>query len=285
MQKIDFFGGLHGNYLELAVEVSIHQNRYDITKPQFLSNGACHVKKHDASYTSSIKAGHWSFRKEPFADSDIVIQIVPKQTDMLIAVVNSFARLSENFDIETLEHNTISKIEKTNRLPKFLDSIIDRYGIQKNYPRSVLRNHFFSMFDDTTVGLDIYTGFDASTPNPYKFPFRSFFNTIDFFTELNSVAYYLNQNFYPSPQLYVLHQEFIKVNQGYHSELRCQQIINDILCSKSQKIKLNIIEEAWVNYMLVKQFRCYNLDCLNNDQYPNDTLVISNEIYKWKQNN
>ena len=47
MQKIDFFGGLHGNFLELVVNVAINQTGYDISKPQFTEDGACHLKNND----------------------------------------------------------------------------------------------------------------------------------------------------------------------------------------------------------------------------------------------
>jgi hypothetical protein len=40
MQKIDFFGGLHGNFLELVVNISINQNGYDISKPQYTPYGS-----------------------------------------------------------------------------------------------------------------------------------------------------------------------------------------------------------------------------------------------------
>jgi len=282
MQKIDFSGGLHGNFLELAVNVAINQNGYDISKPQFTKDGACHRKNLDPSYKKLIVASHYSFLKNEFAADDNVVRIVPTGNDLLIGLTNSFLRAGdEKFDLDSLENNTITKLSNINKGANFKNTLIEDYGVKTAYPRSAIRNYFYSMLDDYDNGLGILATF---TPfhNTYHFPFRAFFDIGHFYQELNSIAKFLGLNFYPTPDLAKLHSEFLKCNQGYHSEVKCREIWRAILHNESMSIKLNLIEEAWVNYQVATCFRCYDLPLLIQDQYPTNTLEISQAVFEWK---
>jgi hypothetical protein len=92
----------------------------------------------------------------------------------------------------------------------------------------------------------------------------------------------IDKNFYPTPDLAKLHSEFLKCNQGYHSEIKCKEIWQAILQGHSMKIKLNLLEEAWINHQVAMCFRCYDLPLLMQDNYPTDTLDISQAIFEWK---
>jgi hypothetical protein len=286
MQKIDFFGGLHGNFLELVVNVAINQTGYDISKPQFTPDGACHLKNYDDSYAKMIVAHHYSFFKLPFKKNDVVIRIVPTTDDVLIGITNSFLRAGDQkVDIDNLEKNTINKLEELSRLKKTVDfknTIIKDYGVKTDYPRAGIRNYFYSMLHDYENGLGMFTDFNPSPSNVHHFPFRAFFDIGQFYSELNNVAKFLELNFYPMSDLAKLHSDFIKYNQGYHSELKCKEIWQAILHGNSMDIKLNLIEEAWINHQVAKCFRCYDLPLLMQDQYPTNTLEISQAVYEWK---
>jgi hypothetical protein len=283
LQKIDFFGGLHGNFLELVVNVAINQSGYDISKPQFTKDGACHLKNHDSSYTRIAVANHYSFFKIPFDKTDIVIQIVPTVDDLLISFVNSFLRAGDQMlDIDNLEKDTINKMLKLPKTMQFKDTIIKDHGVRVDYPRASIRNYFYSVLSDFDNGLDMLTKFDPDVSVAYQFPFRAFFEIGNFYQELNKLAKFLNLDFFPSKELGRLHKEFIAHNQGFQCETRCKKIWQAILFGESIDIKLNILEEAWINHMISSCFRCYDHPLLIQDQYPTNTLEISQTIFEWK---
>lgn len=282
MQKIDFFGGLHGNFLELVVNVAINQNGYDISRPQFTEDGACHLKNNDSSYKRLVFARHYSFYKILFASDDVVIRIVPTSNDLLIGLTNSLLRAGdEKFDLDTLETDTISKLSSIAKGAEFKNTLVEDYGVKVNYPRSAIRNYFYSKLGDYENGLGMLTTFN-SAPSVYHFPFRAFFDIGQFYQELNNIARFLGLNFYPTPALAKLYSDFLKVNQGYHSELKCKEIWQAILHGQSMDIKLNILEEAWINQQISMCFRCYDLPLLIQDQYPTNTLEISQAVFDWK---
>jgi hypothetical protein len=283
MQKIDFFGGLHGNFLELVVNVAINQNRYDISKPQFNNEGACHLKHDDPSYSKMMTADHYSFNKIPFSSNDQVIRIVPTSDDLLIGLTNSFLRAGEQgVDLNCLEKDTVNKLSKLTKTVNFKNTLISDYGNRIDYPRSGIRNYFYSMLSEHNNGLEMITNFDTSVSQAYHFPFRAFFEIGHFYQELNSISKFLGLNFYPSIDLGKLHSDFIKCNQGFHSELKCKQIWQAILLGKSIDMELNLIEEAWINCQVAKCFRCYDHPLLIQDHYPTNTLEISHAIFAWK---
>jgi hypothetical protein len=282
MQKIDFFGGFHGNFLELVVNVAINQNGYDITKPQFTKDGACHLKNEDTSYTRTAVATHYSFFKRPFRDSDTVIQIVPTANDLLIGLTNSFLTAGDQrFEIDNLDKDTLNKLSKLGKGINLQNTIINDYGYRIDYPRTAIRNYFYSMLSDYDNGLQMVASF-IPAKNSHQFPFRAFFNVGYFYQELNAIAKFLVLNFYPTVELGELHKQFLERNEGYHSEMKCQQVWQDILLGKSRDIKLNLIEEAWINHQVASTFRCYDHPLLVGDQYPTNTLEISQAIFEWK---
>ena len=280
VRKIDYFGGLHGNYLELLVNAFIDNNTFDIDQSLFDDTGACHIKNHLNSYTPITEADHWSFNHCIFDPSDRVIRIVPANQDMLIAVTNSFLRTNHYpIDIENLEKNTLDKLPPQHTPENISALLIKQHGVMQNYPRSSIRNYFYSMFADPDHGLNYYSNFSTQQYHYHEFPFRAFFNLQSLLIELNKVAEFVNLRFCPTRRLAELHNEFLSKNQGYQSELKCKQILEAIFSKQSQLLQLNIVEEAWINYMLALTVNCYDDDLLTQDQYPSNTLEIANKIF------
>lgn len=283
MQKIDFFGGLHGNYLELVINVVINQTGYDIGLPQFTIDGACHLKNNNSSYNKMIVANHFSFFKIPFNTVDQIVRIVPEYNDMLVGLTNSFLRAGDQkIDLDHLEKDTLIKLSNGTKGVNFKNTLVHEYGVKVDYPRAAIRNYFYSMLNDHDNGVGMCTQFDPLPTNVYCFPFRAFFDIGYFYQELNEISKFLGLNFYPTVELGKLHSDFLNCNQGYHSEIRCKQIWQAILLGRSQVIKLNLLEEAWVNHMVAKCFRCYDLPLLTQDPYPTNTLDISQAVFAWK---
>lgn len=280
VRKIDFFGGLHGNYLELVVNVFIDQLEFDLKRPLFNENGACHLKNDYPEYVPITKADHWSFNRIPFDDDDRVIRIVPKKQDMLIAVTNNFLRAGDqNIDIENLEKNTLFKMQKYPKLKNYMEQIKQDLGTKIDYSRAQIRNYFYSMFHDDKNGIDMYNYFDTSTKHYHEFPFRSFFNFTEFVIALNQIAKFVELEFQPSTDLWSLHSDFLSKNQGYHSNLKCQKIIDSIFSRTPMQLDLTIIEEAWINYQLSQIVDFYDQSFLDLDLYPKNTLEIAKKVF------
>lgn len=280
LRYIDFFGGLHGNYLELVVNHSIDRNPYNITKNMFLTNGACHYKNTDPEYIPITKAGHWSFYNEILPKDAFVIRITIQPQDMLIGVTNSFLRAGDQqIDLSDLNVNTHTKLSRLPKATGFLDTLIQDHGIQEHYPRSALRNYFYSMFNDHENGISMYNTF-LPCLNFCEFNFRNFFATDTFFQNLQTIAKFANLEFVPTTDLINLHIQFLGANQGWHSENKCNAIINAILKSDNTEIQLNIVEEAWVNYKIKQMFNLHDVPELSTDTYPKSTLQISKILFR-----
>jgi len=288
VRKIDFFGGLHGNFLELVVNHAIDQNPYDISTPQFSDNGACHKKMEGGHYQPITVASHFSYLNKTFDLNDQVIRIVPKQEDMLIAITNSFLRAGnrigdKTFDLDNLEINTIEKLSVFSKAANFLKILIRDCGETKDYPRGVLRNYFYSMFDDPANGIDMMTDW-LPAQHHHNFAFGSFFDINLFFESLQKIANFVNLQFLPTPALVNLHSEFLRLNQGYHSQLKCNKIIEAIITNQSMPLQLNIIEEAWVNYRISRTFNLYAVPELEANKYPANTRLISTMCFNKEKN-
>lgn len=283
-RRIDFFGGLHGNYLELVVNFWIDQNSsYDIDLPQFDSLGACHVKNHSDTYVPITTCGHYSFGQHKFNSDDLVIRIVPKQQDMLIAVTNSFLRAgNQSLDIENLHIDTHNKISKLSKLSVFLQTLERDHGRRDQYPRHVLRQYFYAMFDSYEHGLGMFTAWQP-VRHWHDFEFRCFFDSCRFYQALQQIAQFVNLDFRPTHRLASLHQEFLQINQGLASERKCLAVFESIVAGQSTEIQLNIIEEAWLNYCISRAFNVYNAVELSQDSYPTNTKTISEICYNYIQ--
>lgn len=280
VRKIDFFGGLHGNYLELVVNYWIDQNRtYDITQPQFDSNGACHVKNSNQSYVPITRAHHYSHFGRRFHDDDFVIRIVPTEKDLLIGITNSFLRAGDQtLDLQNLHCNTYGKMAALPKLRPFLQTLVAHHGRQQNYARRILRKYFYAMFDDHEHGLGTITNW-LPARQVHNFEFRNFFGFAEFFDGLQKISKFVNMEFLPTPELATLHQNFLTVNQGLTSEIQCKTILEAIVCRQSRDFDLNIVEEAWINYKISRIFNRYDVPELQIDNYPTNTKIISDICY------
>lgn len=286
MEKIDFFGGLHGNFLELLINLFIYQIDVDPSQSLwFNSNGACHIKDTVPSYIPKIIQGHYSFNNEEFDPSDLVIEIHASQDYMLPALTNSLVRAGDQiFDISYLETDTISKLAALPKAKHFLQDLITEHGEKENYPRSVIRNYFYANFESPEFGIEKFNNFKHKGKR-FQFPLRAFYDIEQLYLYLNQCAFFLNMNFYPNDRTYQIWQEFIQHNQGYHSFQKCNLAIKNILGGTSMYIgDFNLVEEAWILHRLATIFRCYDHPLINLDRIPVDTKQISEIVYRWKSN-
>jgi hypothetical protein len=283
MEKIDFFGGTHGNFLELLINLFIYQIDVDQTK-FFNKNGSCHLKNENPLYIPKIKCNHYSYFNIPLNHDDLVIEIHCSDDFMLPAIVNSLVRAGDEvIDISNLENNTIKKLFLLPKATELLKDIIKTYGEHENYPRSTIRNYFYSKFDVPEYGIDLFNNFNH-TEKKLIFPFGAFFDYEELCLNLNKCAFFLGMNFYPTDATYNIWKEFIRVNQGYQSYQKCKDAMHYILSEQSMDISnFNIVEEAWLLYRISRIFRCFNHPAMNIDQFVVNTVELSQITYQWKK--
>ena len=279
-RKIDFFGGTHGQFLELVVNHAIDNNSYDISKNQFTATGACHNKNQDNSYQPITRAQHWSLQNFPLNDEDFVIRITVEPEYFLIAVINSFLRAGDqSLDLVDLQNQTYKKIADLPKLKLFLKTLIDNHGLVESYSRRILRHYFASMFAVPEYGVGMFNNW-VPVRQSHNFKFSSFFSLETFYLELQSIAKFVNLKFAPSLELVELHRQFIERNQGWQSYKKCSKIIKSIIEQKTIELNLNLVEEAWINWRISQLFNIYDLECLKHDDFPKTTLPIIEEINK-----
>ena len=285
MDKIDFFGGCQGNFLEVVIDMFICGNNTMVGKPLFNDNGACHQQHNIADYKPEVRQGHYSCHNIPFDANDNVIEIHVSDTDMLAALTNSLVRAADEIiDIKNLHINTVKKLTELPKAQTFLNDLIKEHGVHDIYPKQVIRNYFYSKFDDPDHGLYLFNNFNH-TGNKHIFPFSAFFDLEDFYYHLNKCVHFLNLNFYPTEQCAIIWKDFINRNQGYQSQQKCNIIIKNILNGNNIPIdNLTLVEEAWIVHRISQIFRCYDHPLLVSDDFPTNTLDISVALYKWKSN-
>ena len=257
MIKIDFVAGTHGHFLEYVANVYIMQTLPSNTSI-FTDAGASH--RADAAYFHNkiIQCGHFSYENLPFDDTDSVIQIVVENND-----INQF-------------------IVTTNLIYRCADIGFDNHMMQipqSTRDNSVLyRNDWYSKFNEySKYGLSHQM--NANIPNEcFEFDFNAFYCFTKFCKELNKLAFFLNQAFFPNDSLYVLWHEFITNNQGWKSFNKCNKIIENIFSNKTSIIDCTIIEQGWINYNISKICRLYDGSLFDNENYPIDTKLVYNEI-------
>jgi hypothetical protein len=197
---------------------------------------------------------------------------------MLIAVTNSFLRAGNLvLDIDHLDQDTYSKMSNLPKLRLFLKNLIDNHGLRQCYPRHILRHYFYSMFAVPECGIDMFNHWLPAN-HVHEFRFSSFFSFDKFYQELQSVAKFFNLEFLPSSDLVVLHENFLRVNQGWHSHNKCSKIIESIIKQKNIQLDLNIIEEAWISWKIAQIFNIYDLDCMQQEQFPKETSTVIRDI-------
>jgi hypothetical protein len=283
MDKIDFFGGCHGNFLEVVIDMFVCGNTRLVGKSLFNENGACHLKNNIKDYEPAISCAHYSHFNIPVDTNDNVIEIHVSNTDMLAALTNSLVRAGDEvIDITHLHINTVKKLIALPKAQEFLDDLIKEHGTHDMYLKQVIRNYFYSKFDNTDYGLSLFNTF-THTGNKHIFPFSAFFNLEEFYYHLNKCAYFLNLNFYPTEQCAIIWKDFISRNQGYQAQQKCNIIIEQILNGSDMPIdNLTLVEEAWIAHRVSKIFRCYNHPLLIAENFPTNTLDISVALYEWK---
>lgn len=261
MIKIDFHGGTHGHFLEYVSNVYIMQtapSNCSIFKPPTYS---AHAPDKNYHRHRLIRCGHYSDPKYNLTidHKDTVIRIMLNTKDdnlFFIALTNLIYKAGDiGFD---------------NQMLSIPESI-------RNNPVDV-RNNWYSKFNEREMYANFYADFVLPDQPIFEFTFNSFFSFEKFCIELNRLAVFLNQTFFPDESLYKLWAEFMAYNQGWQSYVKCNHILEDVFANKSTNIDCTIIEQGWLNYKLSNICRIYNGLLFEDLVYPTNTQIIHNAI-------
>ena len=270
---IDFWGGAHGNFLELAVNSCVFQQSWLLTQEIFVASGAVHVKNKNLTYAENrnrwCRAEHLTQDGFRFAEHDRVIRIKVPWHLALICFTNATARAGTHFDkgrdIWQLENHAFGTQMHDNVIFKsHLPYLQERFGKMTRYPRYAWRHLFYNKFrhgrfsaeqdwDDTVPG---YKCFD--------FDFASFFDRQKFYRDLQEIAVFFDQTLMIHPEFDRVYDEFLEKNQGWRAWNRCQTIIAAVQEHRDIRSVCTVIDEAYLEATL-------DLGMLNKDKWPTYT--------------
>lgn len=258
MIKIDFHGSTHGHFLEYISNVYIMQ-----TDPGqsvlFNSLGASHAVDNIYLRNRQIKCGHYSSHGIQFKNTDQVIRITIDTSDdqqFFIALTNLMYRAGDvGFEKQMLS----------------IPDIIRKDPI-------AIRNNWYSKFNERDSYSNFYNKFTDVTQPLFEFSFGAFYSFPEFCKQLDKLAAFLNQTFFPDQSLFKLWKKFIDMNQGAQSYNKCNTILENIFANHDMAIDCTIIEQGWINYNLSKMCRIYNGSMFEHDQYPINTQDIYKEV-------
>ena len=270
MYKIDFFPGTHGHFLELIINTFIAQRPFDFNRPLFDDIGACHLHLAfgDPRYQPVVFCKHYSLYGIEFDPADQVIEIHVNPDNLLIALTNYLIRASDQpMDLYKLNERTVEKLSTTDKGQSFLKELVHQFGNSPEYSKSNLRNHFYTIFKNSNYASTTFNQFNH-VKQKLIFPFESLFSLDKLYSSLDRCASFLNFTFLPDQRLDSVWQDFLSCNQGYQSQLLCDQVIHAVSTNHSMDLqKLSIIEEAWIAYKLDQPALL--------EQFPTNTKTIN----------
>jgi hypothetical protein len=183
--------------------------------------------------------------------------------DKMIDDINKFTDLSPYLNIKDESWPAINSVDDFYNLPKhILDECINVFGFEPvqitesrpDAPRWVLRSLFKSWFynqlsrpSSAMVDLDQYN-------YVYKLPIRKLYGVDTFRQEIVNIEKFFNIKMNLDNFSSQVHQQFIDMVPYKQSKSNCERIINSIDSLEHFQIKLNVLEEAYVNYCLEQRY-------------------------------
>lgn len=285
---VDFRAGTYGNFLAYIL------NRFVFAVPgsdfsPFTSMGTSHLGLTNEEYSNNkvVFPCHYSFKyrlitqsgnSQEILNNDGVIRL--RVSNVYPVFYNTHIRAGDTpLDIVELEYNTLDKLSS----PKFhtiRDTVLQNFGKHENYNRCELRNLFYSTFLDEETELKKFNTWIPVDNQTHYFCIDSIYNYSEFVKELGKVSVFAGKRgwTFDHKTLYPIWNEFIELNQGYNSYLKCWDIINNMLANDNVDINCNLFEEAYINSYITQTFNIYDgTECFGN-HYPGDTLQLHHQI-------
>ena len=254
MIYIDFFGGTHGHFLEYSI------NALDDTVKNidpFTKFGTSH-----AYYKKILaKCNHFSFYNTSIDyKNNHVISIRATPEDCLLVNLLSFARAGDyGFDLYNLEKELSAKVKGTSFFSGLRESLL-HYGIDilKNQPvsrgilRESLKYNFADSNNNSLMQVIQNQHYTAVSKNVWL---RDFYNVSQYIAMIESIVkdfellYNVDRTWYAN-----LWQRFIDKNSTIGDEQNVINILHSVIDKVDCVVHLNLIQEAWLNAMLEKEF-------------------------------
>jgi len=254
MIYIDFFGGLHGNFLDYSINAL--DDAVKKTTP-FNHLGTSH-KRYDKPLAV---AKHFSFFQIPVPDMQSMISIVVDLDDCLLVNLLNFNRAGDyNFDLYNLEVDFAKKISGTAYFDGFRQSLL-HYGIDisqgDEVPRSVLRECLkYNFIDLKQNSLMQAIAQQKYVSNSLAVPLKIFYNVDLYLKQMQQIVDHFQLPYHVDTDWYCdLWQVFMSKNTVPEQIQQTQSIIHAVNNSITLEIpSLNILQEAWINAQLENQY-------------------------------
>lgn len=180
MIKLDFYGSTHGHFLEYIINVYILRACQKLETIFTPGTFSCHEPEKDINYVSNrvVVCNHYSAKCTTFLQDEPLIRIdIDTNVDKLffIALTNLMYKAGD----VGLEEQLTKVPESTRKDPV------------------AFRNLWYSKINERDQYAKFYSSFKETLSRTFYFPFECFFNYRDFCLNLNKLAYFLDQTFFP----------------------------------------------------------------------------------------
>jgi len=264
MIYIDFFGGLHGHFLEYTIN-SLNPEIKNFNP--FTRYGTSHN-----FYPKSIaKCEHFSTDNLVIPNPDNVIQITVTPSDCLLINLLSFSRAGDHrLDLYHLEKNFAKTIRPTPYYAGFQESLLN-YGIDLDnddkVQRSILRESLkFNFIIPEQNSLYCMAKKISNGPHSLDVWVREMYNLVTYLNLIDRIIMRFNLPYQVDVPWYSqLWKNFINQNSVITDEIYVNQVLTAIKNKTNIPIALNIIQEAWLDAQLEN---LYNIEMPpEQDQY------------------
>lgn len=276
MIEIDFFGGLHGNFLCYVVN-SLNDDTKKFSP--FTKYGSSH-----APYEKTLAvASHYTVFNKPFLGQEI-ISITANKEDCLLVSLLCYGRGGDfNLDLKNFNINFYDQVKNTAFFGD-IKLINQAYNVKleetNSVARGILREYYkfnFKNYSANSLMVEISKQrykFDVLSINfKQLYTFDSFIDTIDQIIAYFKLSYTVNIDFYHN-----LWQKFIDQNLPIKQNAQSFAVLDAIINNKYMEIDFNLLQESWLNARLE---RLYNKEMpFHQDEYFKNTKEIIKYLNK-----
>jgi hypothetical protein len=254
MIYIDFFGGLHGHFLEY----SINALDDDVKKVNpFTRFGTSHLPYIKLLAT----AEHYSFCNIDLSTEKHIISIVTDFDDCLLINLLNFGRAGDyNFNLYNFEKDFAQKLKDTAHYQGFYKSLL-HFGIDISrgdaVPRSVLRESLkYNFIDPVKNSLMQVIAQQKYLQNSLQIPLKKFYSQDQYLDLMKKIVNYFQLPYTIDTTWYSnLWNRFILGNRAIEQTQESKEILDAVLNFKPMDIaSLTVIQEAWIDAQLENQF-------------------------------
>jgi hypothetical protein len=269
--KIDFMGGLHGNFLCYSINALEPSCRIDSPFTDFGTSHRPYNKQLADVY-------HYSQLDIPINSTDI-ISIAANDEDCLLVNLLTYSRAGDcGFDLKNFNVNFYDQLKKTPFMGNMVEHIHTAYNIKINeidsIPRGTLREYFkfnFHNYEKNNILNEIRKQkyeIDVLELNFKElYTFESYVRLLNLVITRFNLPYHVDTVWY-----YQLWVEFISKIDAIPWALDALNTLTAIQQGKAKSIDFNLLQESWLNARLEV---LYNKEMpFNQEEYFKNTLEI-----------